>query len=434
MADSAIHGQLVEEASGAPAAGLRVEAWATGDVFDGAFGATTSDAKGGFALPVAAAIVKRLATAGVEVFFRVHRGDDLVADTRADVRFSPGEPRRVVVPVRLGDQHAAAGYEVRGRIVTDRGSSATGLRVVAYDKQLKGENVLGQTDAGPGGDYVIAYQRDQLGGKLFADLEVRVFRVARNNRLQLLATSKVAYQAPARHVVDLTVSFGDLPRPSEHARLLAAVAPLLGEVPLADVDAGGVTYLANRAGWDPRIVAMAVQAERAAAASGIAAEHYYALFRTGLAADPAASSRLTDERLVQGIETAVKAGIVGGEQPLDHTVEIHRRLAGEAMRAYVPAGAVSSLDDLLDLRLDEAQKNVFADRLRASAGTPAALWGELRQAGFGDDLVAALQTDGKLGFLTRQNAPLVRRLAEDIGVKDTADLVTAGLHDAKAWA
>ena len=245
MADSSIIGELVEVARGAPAPGLRVEAWDTGDVFQQPLGTTTSDAKGIFALPVAAAVVKRLVTAGADVFFRVYRDDDVVADTRADVRWHPRQPQRVKVPVRLGDHVGGAGHEVRGRVVTDRGSSAGGLRVVAYDKQLKGENVLGQTDTGPGGDYVIAYQRDQLGDKLFADLEVRVFRVARNNRMQLLTASKVAYQAPARHLVDLEVGFGDVPRPSEHARVIAALAPLLGEVPLADVDADGVTYLAK---------------------------------------------------------------------------------------------------------------------------------------------------------------------------------------------
>ena len=82
------------------------------------------------------------------------------------------------MPVRLGDDIDDAGYVVQGRVVTDRGSSAAGLRVIAYDKQLKGENELGQTDTGPSGEYVIAYQREQLGRKLFADLEVRVFHVA----------------------------------------------------------------------------------------------------------------------------------------------------------------------------------------------------------------------------------------------------------------
>ena len=106
----------------------------------------------------------------------------------------------------------------------------------------------------------------------------------------------------------------------------------------------------------------------------------------------------------------------------------------EAIRAYVPTGAVSSVDDLLGIRLNVDQKDLFVEQLRSSSGEPSRLWEGLRQAGFDDDLITALQTDGKLGFLTRQNAPLVRQLVERQGVRDTRDLVTAGLYDAEAWA
>jgi hypothetical protein len=434
MADSSIHGALVDEASGAPAAGLRVEAWDTADLFPEPVAMAKSEPGGGFALAVPAAVLKRLAARDASIFFRVVRGEQVVTDTRGRIEWHPHDPIKVVVPVRLGDDIGTAGYVVQGRAVTDRGSVAAGLRVIAYDKHLKGETELGQTDTGPGGEYVIAYDRDQLGRKLFADLEVRAFRVAGNRRLHLLAASKVAYQAPARHVIDLQVAYGDLSRGSERNRLLGALAPLLEDVPLADVDAAGVTYLANRAGWDPRVVAMAVQAERASASTGIPAEHYYALFRTGVAGDPATAARLTDERLVHGVELAVKTGLIDGEQPLDATLDAHRGIARDAMRAYVPVGAVSSVDELLDIRLNEDQKTQFVDQLRATSGEPSKLWDGLRQAGFDGDVIAALQTDGKLGFLTRQNAPLVRDLIEREGIKDTRDLVRAGLYDAKGWA
>jgi len=248
MADSSIHGALVDEASGAPAAGLRVEAWDTANLFPEAVAMAKSEPGGGFALAVPAAVLKRLAARDASIFFRVLRGEQVVTDTRGKVEWHPNDPIRVVVPVRLGDDIATSGFVVQGRVVTDRGSVATGLRVIAYDKHLKGETELGQTDTGPGGEYVIAYDRDQLGRKLFADLEVRAFRVAGNRRLHLLAASKVAYQAPARHVIDLQVAYSDLSRGSERNRLLGALAPLLEDVPLADVDAAGVTCLANRAG------------------------------------------------------------------------------------------------------------------------------------------------------------------------------------------
>ena len=264
MAASSIDGQLLEEVSGAPAAGLRVEARDANGIFAGPLGTASSDRKGMFAIVVAPAVLERLAAVQGTVYFRVRRGNDVVADTVDTVRWDSRHPGRVVITVPRDDREVAGGYEVSGHVVNERGAPVAGVRVVAHDRLLRGTNVLGQADTDERGRYLIAYERDQLAGKLFADLDVRAVRVARNNRTKEIATSKVTYQAPARHVVDLTVPFGAMPRSSEHARLVASVAPLLGDVPLGDVDADGVTYLANSAGWDPRILAMAVQAERAA--------------------------------------------------------------------------------------------------------------------------------------------------------------------------
>src|SRR5262249_53756145 len=47
--------------------------------------------------------------------------------------------------------------------------------------------------------------------------------------------------------------------------------------------------------------------------------------------------------------------------------------------------------------------------------------------------IALLQTDGKLGALTLQNAPLMRRLIEQHRVAAPPDLVRAGLYEADAW-
>jgi hypothetical protein len=53
--------------------------------------------------------------------------------------------------------------------------------------------------------------------------------------------------------------------------------------------------------------------------------------------------------------------------------------------------------------------------------------------GFDGETIAALQTDGKLGYLTQHNAPLVRRLRDRVRIGETTDLVRAGLYKADAW-
>ncbi len=332
---------------------------------------------------------------------------------------------------------ATPSAEVHGQVLTDRGTAAAGLRVEVWDIQLAGANVLNSGFTGADGHYVVAYDPAKLTGKRLADIEVRVFQAAavadRAARAEELARSKVTYQAPLSLHVDLVVHYDRLRRPAEHTRLVAGVRPLLGTVPATAVDAAGVAFLANRAGYDPRAIAMSLQAERASAQTKIAPDHYYALFRTGAATDVTTAHQLTDVRFVSALQTAQRAGIIGGEHPIDASLEIHRSEARRAFRSYVPPGGVSSLDDLLSLHLNDQQKDVFIDALRASDGKPEGLWDRLAQTGMSKDTISRLQTDGKLGALTLQNAPLMRRLVEQHKVAATGDLVRAGLYQADAW-
>ncbi|MFC7448962.1 neuraminidase-like domain-containing protein [Rhodococcus daqingensis] len=355
----------------------------------------------------------------------------LIADTRGRVQWDPTDPKRVVVLVNVDSERPgpAEGAVVRGHVVTDRGTAVAGLYVVAVDTGLRGDTALGDGITDARGGFTIEYPIDKLEGKRLGDIQVRVLDAGQAE----LVRSEVYYEAPTPLDIDLEIPYSKAPRPVEHTAILESLNALLDNEPLADVNADGVRYLANRGSWDPRSVAMAVQSERAAAVTGIPAEHYYALFRTGAASDRTAAHRLTDERLVQAIEAATSAGLIGGEYPIEPTLQAHRAAARTAMRSFVPDGAVSSLNDLLDIRLDEDQKDTFIDTLRATEGQASALWSNLHDSGMDERLIRRLQTDGKLGNLTRYNAPVMKRLVETADVETTADLVTAGLYEATAW-
>jgi hypothetical protein len=432
MAAGFIRGVLRDEATGTPARRVTVEAWDTGGVVGRPIGATTTDEAGAFEIPVSDELRKRLVAQRLEVYVLARRDDQVVADSRGTALWDPREPQPLKILVRPGRERGDTGYEVRGRIVTERGTGAEGVRVVAADRLLRGENVLGSDVTDGDGRYVIRYGPKELGRKALADVEVRVTGSERPDGAEL-ARSKIFYQAPASLVVDLFVPYDAVPRRSEHERLLQSLEPLVGDVPLAEVDADGVRLLANRTGWDPRMVAMVVQSARASAESGIPAPHYYALFRSGAAADPTAVHQLPEEQLVQALRAAEAGGIVADDLPIERTVEAHRIAARTALRSFVPSGGVSSLGELLGLRLDDVQKDVFVDRLRETAGREDELWESLVEAGMDREVVERLQTDGKLGHLTRHNAPVMRRLIETERVEATTDLVTAGLYDAAAW-
>jgi len=435
MADEPIQGRLRDQDTGGTVPGLLVEARDTGKLFPQPLGTAMSDADGAFTIALPGDIRKRLVVGKAQVYFRVLRDGAVLADTRETVRWDPVEPRPVTISVPVGQTGPPDAFDIHGSVTTDRGTFAAGLRVEVWDKQLQGEQLLGAGITGPDGRYQVGYDPAKLVGKQLGDLQVRVFEpgTGDSDGAREVTRSKVTYQAPRSLQVDLVVPFGLLQPAIEHDRLLAAMQPLVADTPITEVGPDGVAYLANRCGFDPRAIAMALQASRASAATGIPAEHYYALFRVGAASDLASAHRLTDARLVSAIESAAKSGIIAGTHPIDATLEIHRVQARTAFRTFVPAGGLSTLDDLLSLRLDEAGKDLFIDQLRATKDAPAALWDGLVNAGMDRAVIGKLQLDGKLGHLTLQNAPLMRRLVEGQHVETTADLVTARLYEPAAW-
>jgi hypothetical protein len=433
MADEPIEGRLRDQDTGEPVPDLQVEAWDTGKVFPRPIGGTTSNADGVFEIPLNHGIRRSLIARKAQVFFRVIRDEEVLADTRETVRWDPVHSRAVIVPVRLTRQDPRESFDVHGSVATDRGTFAAGLRVEVWDKELRGEQMLEAGFTGPDGRYQIVYDSSKLDGKTLGDLEVRVFDSTGAVGNQEVARSKVTYQAPRSFQVDMVVPFSSLERITEHDRILGSLQLLIGETSMTEIGPDGVVYLANRGGFDPRAIAMALQASRASATTHIPAEHYYALFRLGAASDLISAHRLTDARVVSAIESAVKAGVITDSHPIDTTLEIHRAQAAKAFRTFVPAGGLSTLDELLSLRLDSPSKDLFIDQLRATKEKPEALWDALAEAGMDSAVISRLQTDGKLGHLTLQNAPLMRRLIEDERVETTADLVSSRLYDPGAW-
>jgi hypothetical protein len=94
---------------------------------------------------------------------------------------------------------------------------------------------------------------------------------------------------------------------------------------------------------------------------------------------------------------------------------------------------VSSFKELIEGSLDNANQRRFAQLYYEQRGDLAGFWKQARQE-FGTDVIDRLQLDGKLGFLTTNNAPLIRRLhARHGGLQTPADLVRQGLYRREAW-
>ncbi len=131
------------------------------------------------------------------------------------------------------------------------------------------------------------------------------------------------YNAAQREVLDVMLPDNAVALPSEWESLIAPLDPhCIGD--LADLRESGdrqdITYLANKSGWDGRLVAMAALAFRLARKNGVPAivpALYYGLLRMGVPSDadslyqvkPAAAQHLWELAIQRGvIPTVASAG------------------------------------------------------------------------------------------------------------------------------
>lgn len=96
-------------------------------------------------------------------------------------------------------------YVVTGRVTYPDSTPATGLSVIAYDKDVSGKDTLGQAITDKSGAYQIRYgdadfrrTKKERGG---ADVIVSVY----NDKQELLFTSKKQNDAPAEYVLNITM-------------------------------------------------------------------------------------------------------------------------------------------------------------------------------------------------------------------------------------
>lgn len=431
MANS-IKGRVFDERSRRPVSGLTVEALTQRN--SESLGTAQTNADGVFGLTVDLRRFRALVISGEGVGFRVTGPDreEYIVSGGLWSGHKPDEVVSVVVqPPKAEPTTGDRVLSVQGVVTDAAGIAAMGLEVEAWDRSVAGRNVLGTATTGADGRYVITYEKAALSGKPAADLLIRV--VIAGHDASVLAESDTLFQAPRHATVDLVVERADVPAAAEFGRLLAQVKPLLGDRHLGEVDAGGVGYLAGRGAWDARGVAMAVRAEQLSAQTQIPASHYYAFMRSGLPGDLDQIHRLDDNTVKEALLRAVQGGVVSPDDDIEGTVRLYREAALESLRKFRPEGRVSSLGDMLGMRLDVGQQAIFLDAYRSTNSDPDALWSLLADRGFDERTVKALQTDAVLGELTRQNAPVVGRLVERTGLGEAAELADHGFYRAAAW-
>lgn len=330
--------------------------------------------------------------------------------------------------------------KVSGKVVTKTGVAARGLKVLAIDKNPGKEIVLGETITDSSGTYTILYKKEALQkrGKKNADIEIKIIDPVEESKIY--GTSSVHFDADKDEEINLILHVESVEKRSEYFWITSDLQPKIKEDSFKDLqenkDQQDISYLANKTGWDARLVAMVSLADKYSAESGIPAELYFALFRAGIPTDADGMYRTNSDTVKKIWEKAVEENII--EASLKPTIKQNLAEFKESSSTHLlehakPVG-VSSLKKLLSISLpDSSKQREFVELYFNHVGDMSSFWANVRTK-IGKKAAEKLQLDGKLGYLTVNNAELISRLRFDNRVqKSPVDLIRNGLYTTEAW-
>ncbi len=329
---------------------------------------------------------------------------------------------------------------VEGRLVSEHGEPAGGVDVRLYELGFGGKaRLLAEATADERGFYRLAYD----AGARAPRVEIR----AVGPRGREVPISATAFGLARDEAIDLIVPAAVRPALPEFERLRADVAAQLGTLDLlaeAREDEGqrDLTLLRASTGWDARLLALAARAVALSRETGIAEDALYAAARAGLPTDAAGLSAVSAPTFGAALRKAQSADIVGlGKDEQAVALEAFEHfVAGARLERRAP-GTVSSLGELLSTagastrqRLTPEEQATFARVIAAVGGGSGDLWQAAVKAGIDEAKVAGLRTQGKLAYLTLNNAPLAASVQRDArGAKDLSWLVERDFDRSATW-
>lgn len=320
-------------------------------------------------------------------------------------------------------------FVVRGAVRDIDGHPVMGALIRVFDRDMRREQPLGSARTDANGRYRIEYSSQQFrrAEKGRADLVVRVVDAQGNER----AASETVFHADPDQVIDLTLPEDKSPNESEFEHILRQLAPLIENVPPAELTDQDLDFLANEA-REPRerlaFIRLDAQWQRQ---TGLPAGVFYGLLRQGLPTDRRRLLAEPTSRIEQALKTSLEQQIV--PQRLGNALEdVLRQLNDLAVKAAfepgddttaVPLGLL--LGTAPDLSNERRQAFV---RFSLQNDGDEDFWDRLRDMpGFDDATVAVAQFTVGLGALS-SHLPLVRLIQSE----RTQGRVTR-LRDLASW-
>ncbi|MGH8542927.1 MAG: neuraminidase-like domain-containing protein, partial [Gammaproteobacteria bacterium] len=311
-------------------------------------------------------------------------------------------------------------FVVRGTVRFEDGSPSIGVVVLAFDRDMRHEELLGEAETDENGAYDIPYSRDQFhrAEKKRADLQIRVM----DDNGSEIAASDIVFNAEPIQTIDLTLTSDQvrgIPGTSEWERYLEELIPLIENVPLAELEDEELQFLSRETGIHEEHLRFVRLDGEWRQQRDLDRAVFYGLLRQGL---PTSYRRLLAEksaRLREALEASIEQNMIPVHMSdVDSVLERLEELAVEAAfeadneAPEPPLGAVlATAPDLPQ----EMRRRFVAFALRYDSDRQGAddFWVKLREeTDFSDEAVRTTQFTIGLGALSRY-VPLVERLQQE---------------------
>ncbi len=321
---------------------------------------------------------------------------------------------------------------LQGTIYLDHGLAANGVAVRLYNRGFGGaDTLLGETRTDGQGAYNFSYST----GNQVANLDVRVVG-ADGKEVSITAPQ---YNPPQQKVLNLVAPASVQPLTPEYQRLNSDLSVQLGPASkLGDAQEDStrqdLTYLAATTGWDPRLVSLAATANKLSATTNLGQDTLYALFRAGLPTDPQQLAWVDAAAIPKALGATNQAGISNfNDQQVAAAQSAFNDFARPLRLATQSPGTASTFGELLSKsNLVANEQTVFADLYFSHPSTSADLWQQAQAKGIAQEKLDALRTQGKLAYLTLNNADLAASLQQAVG-SSLEQLANKDFYKPETW-
>jgi hypothetical protein len=341
-------------------------------------------------------------------------------------------------------------YLVKGTVRFFDGFPAAGILISAFDRDLRHEQLLGQTQTNRKGAYQIHYAERQFQSveKGSADLVVKASTVEG----ALLVASPVVFNAPLIAEVDLTIPAEALQAPTLFERIKQALQPLLERVKVEELEEDkehqDLTFLAGETGFARPVLARFVLAHRLVQ-QNLPAEFWFVLLGGSLY--PFIEGQPLKEQLAlvfdglpklnaAAVSKAFSRGFNQKEiaesfhQNLEAWLEAflelinNRLLTGEGKPTFVKAA-------LEDAHITDTQKQItFASLFNEYKALTPELLGILeKDTRFKKEEIAALRTSFALSELTQGEFSVVKMIKDAFGIRQPDQIRTLAKRSEDEW-